>query len=61
MSSSWDKKNMMFVSGKYKKDFVDEFKSACKQLEITQSEVIRKAMKQTIKEAKEKSHSLPQE
>lgn len=61
MSEAWDKQNMKFVRGKYKKDFVDEFKTACDQLGITQSEVIRLAMQQTIEKAKEKNHSLPAE
>lgn len=63
MSETWDKQNMKFVRGKYKKEFVDEFKAACDRLGITQSEVIRSAMQQTIEKAKEKekSHSLPKE
>lgn len=61
MSDSWDKQNMKFVRGKYKKEFVDEFKAACDRLGITQSEVIRLAMQQTIEKAKEKNHSLPKE
>ena len=51
--AEWDKKNMLFVRGKYKKDFVFEFKAACKKLGITQSEVIRKAMEETIRKAGE--------
>lgn len=61
MSETWDKKNMKFVRGKYKKEFVDEFKAACDKLGITQSEVFRFAMQQTIDKAKEKNHSLPEE
>lgn len=61
MSDLWDKQNMKFVRGKYKREFVDEFKAACDQLGITQSEVIRFAMQQTIEKAKEKNHSLPKE
>lgn len=47
----WDKENIKFVRGGYKAEFVDEFKAACKQLGITQSAVIRKAMEETIKKA----------
>lgn len=50
----WTKKNMRYVSVKYKKEFVDEFKEACKKLGKSQSEVIRKAMEETIAEASKK-------
>lgn len=50
-TAQWDKENMSRVVGKYKKDFVDQFKEACKELGITQSEVIRTAMQDTIKKA----------
>ena len=45
-------KNMAFVNAKYKKEFVLEFKEACKSLGITQSEVFREAMIKTIERAK---------
>ena len=48
----YDKKNMAFVNAKYKKEFVQEFKEACKSLGITQSEVFREAMIKTIERAK---------
>ena len=48
----YDKKNMAFVNAKYKKEFVQEFKEACKSLGITQSEVFREAMIKTIEKAK---------
>ena len=48
----YDKKNMAFVNAKYKKEFVQEFKEACKSLGITQSEVFREAMIETIEKAK---------
>lgn len=48
----WKKEKMGSVVGTYKKDFVLEFKDACKKLGITQSEVIRKAMIATIEKAK---------
>lgn len=42
---------MKQVKAQYKADFVNQFKEACIVLGITQSEVIRKAMIQTIKKA----------
>lgn len=50
----YDKEKMALVVGKYKNEFVDEFKDACKHLEITQSSVIRNAMIETIEKSKEK-------
>lgn len=49
----WNKKNMKTISGLYRKEFVDEFKEACKVLGITQSSVFREAMEETIRKAKE--------
>lgn len=49
--NQWIKENTKPISGRYKAEFVDEFKAACKKLGITQSDVIRKAMEETIKEA----------
>ena len=46
--AKWKKENMATVVGTYKKEFVKEFKEACKELGITQSEVIKKAMEETI-------------
>lgn len=48
----WKKENMKRVNGYYKTEFVDEFKNACTKLGLTQSEVIRVAMKETIKKSK---------
>ena len=48
----YDKANMAYIGAKYKKEFIAEFKSACATLGITQSEVIRKAMIDTIEKAK---------
>ena len=48
----YDRANMAMVGAKYKKEFIAEFKSACATLGITQSEVIRKAMIDTIEKAK---------
>lgn len=52
--SDWDKKNLSTVIAKYRKDFVLEFKDACKALGISQSDVIREAMQQIIDKAKVK-------
>ena len=47
----WGKENMKQVKASYKTEFVDEFKEACKKLGIKQSDVIRKAMQDTIEKA----------
>lgn len=47
------KNNIKKLSCSFQKAFVDEFKQACKTLGLTQSEVIRKAMQETIDKAKE--------
>lgn len=45
---------MKQVGGSYKTEFVDEFKAACKKLDVSQSEVIRAAMEETIRKAEGK-------
>lgn len=52
--ADWDKKNMKTVLAKYKAEFVDEFKEACKILDLKQSQVFREAMEETIQKAKSK-------
>lgn len=47
----WKKLNMKQIKATYKSDFVEEFKRACVTLEISQSEVIKKAMMETIKKS----------
>lgn len=47
----WQKENMKTVNCRYSKDFVEQFKEACIKLNITQSQVIRKAMQDTIDKA----------
>ncbi|MSS57415.1 hypothetical protein FYJ51_00620 [Erysipelotrichaceae bacterium Oil+RF-744-GAM-WT-6] len=42
------------VSPRYKKDFVEEFKASCKKLGVSQSEVIRAAMEETIRKAEDR-------
>lgn len=51
----WQKEKMSAITVKYKKEFVSEFKEACKSLGISQSDVIRQAMIQTIEQAQKKS------
>lgn len=46
------KNNIKKLSCSYQAKFVDQFKAACATLGITQSEVIRKAMIDTIEKAK---------
>lgn len=50
----WGKENMQTISGRYKKEFVQEFRDACKKLGIKQSDVYREAMQKIIEKAKEK-------
>lgn len=50
--NTWIKENYMRVSGAYPKAFAQEFKDACKQLGLSQSEVFKKAMQETIEKAK---------
>ncbi len=49
----WAKENMATVNVRYKKEFVQEFKAACKALGLKQSEVFRKAMEDVIEKWKE--------
>lgn len=46
------KEKMSTVKGTYNNDFVNEFKEACKYLNLVQSKVIRKAMEEIIEEAR---------
>ncbi len=50
----WRKENMKTVRGTFKNEFVDQFKEACKILGITQADVIREAMENTIAKAKKR-------
>lgn len=52
--NQWNKQNLAVVSAQYKKEFVIEFREACKKLGISQSEVIRQAIIDTIEKATEK-------
>ena len=51
--NGWNKENMAYVRGMYKKEFVQQFKEACKKLGTTQSSIIRKAMEDAIKKAEQ--------
>ena len=53
--AEWQKQNMKRLSVGYKTEFVNEFKDACKKLGVSQSEVIRKAMEETIRRSKDES------
>lgn len=52
-NKKWDKENMGVVKASFKKDFVTEFKDACKTLDIKQSDAIREMMQTIINKAKE--------
>lgn len=45
-------KNIKKLSCSFQATFVDEFKNACSALGVTQAEVIRKSMQETINQAK---------
>lgn len=51
----WQKEKMSAITVRYKKEFVQEFKEACKSLNKSQSEIIKQAMIQTIEEANKNS------
>lgn len=51
--NSWKKENMALVGASYKKEFVQEFREACKKLDLKQSDLIRAMMEQTIAKAKQ--------
>lgn len=52
--NDWAKKNMGHINVQYKREFTDEFKAACKKLGVSQSEVIRAAMEESIRKAEGK-------
>lgn len=49
--ADWKKKNMRSVNASYKKEFVEQFTNACNKLGIKKSDVIRRAMQETIEQA----------
>lgn len=52
--NDWKKENMKQVGGSYKNEFVEQFKAACKKLGVSQSEVIKSAMEETIEKTNAK-------
>lgn len=50
----WSKENMLAVSVRYNKQFVEDFREALKVLNLKQSDVIRVAMQDIIDKAKDK-------
>lgn len=53
----WGKQNMAAIGSRYKKEFVQEFKTACAALNLKQSDVFRQAMKKVIDEY----HQMPEQ
>ncbi len=47
----YNKEKMTIVSARFKNEFAEEFKQACKALGVSQADVIRDAMNQTIEKA----------
>ncbi len=47
----YNKEKMTIISARFQNDFANEFKQACKNLGISQADVIRDAMNQTIEKA----------
>ncbi len=52
--NEWINERYTTVGTKMPKDFVQQFKDACKTLGVSQSEVFRQAMQNTINEANNK-------
>ncbi|MDD5851793.1 hypothetical protein [Galactobacillus timonensis] len=52
--NQWIKENMSEVRERCRNNFVDEFKNACKKLGVSQSDVIKAAMEDTIRKAEGK-------
>ncbi len=50
--NAWINERYVTIGTKMPKDLVNEFKNACKILGVSQSEVFKKAMQDTIKQAK---------
>ena len=53
-NANWRAENMMRVSATYKNEFVLAFREACQKLGVTQADVIRNAMQETIYKAENK-------
>lgn len=50
--ADWQKENMKNVSVKFNIDYIEQFKSACKILKVSQREVFKNAIDETIAKAK---------
>ena len=48
------KTNIKKLSCSFNKDFVDQFKDACETLGVTQAQIIRQAMQDTIDQVQKK-------
>ncbi|MEY8310306.1 hypothetical protein AAK899_12405 [Erysipelotrichaceae bacterium 51-3] len=57
----WSRENMASISVRFKKEFVQEFKEACKELGLKQSTVFRKAMEETIQKRQKESNIVLRE
>ena len=53
-NAKWRAENMMRVSATYKNEFVLAFREACQKLGVTQADVIKNAMQETIYKAENK-------
>ena len=53
-NAKWRAENMMRVSATYKNEFVLAFREACQKLGVTQADVIRNAMQETIYKSENK-------
>jgi len=51
----WSRKNMKQINFCYKKEFVEEFNAACKQLGLVKSQIVKDLMKKTIKKAQKQA------
>jgi hypothetical protein len=50
----WRKEKLSLIGASFDKAFAEEFRSACRKLDVKQAEVIRNAMKETIKKAEDR-------
>lgn len=50
--SDWQKENMKTITVRFNIDYIDQFKQSCKVLKVSQREVFKNAMDETIAKAK---------
>lgn len=48
----WQNKNMKTITVRYNIDYIDRFKQSCKVLKVSQREIFKNAMDETIAKAK---------